>query len=118
MSFGCHSVCDYVDVFVANRVIWFVSSGLVGFHHFYLGRHAFGVLYLCTFGCFGVGWIFDFFRMHRLVLEANKPSSARLDFTLDDAYTLWFPPLGFFGGHHWYLGNYGWGTLYLCTCSY
>ena len=46
--------------------------GLLGFHHFYLQRYSWGVLYACTLGCFGIGWLVDFFRLPNLVREANK----------------------------------------------
>ena len=36
-----------------------VFFGIFGVHRFYLGRYAFGVLYLLTFACLGIGWIVD-----------------------------------------------------------
>ena len=46
--------------------------GLLGLHHFYLGRPGWGVLYLFTLGLFGVGWLVDLCRMVCLVREANQ----------------------------------------------
>ncbi|XP_013400316.1 uncharacterized protein LOC106166334 [Lingula anatina] len=53
--------------------------GFLGLHHFYLRRFKWGLLYLLTFGLFGIGWIIDFFRLPSLVKEANQenqPSQA------------------------------------------
>ena len=33
--------------------------GILGVHKFRQGKIGWGVLYLCTFGLFGVGWIYD-----------------------------------------------------------
>ncbi len=46
--------------------------GFLGLHHAYLNRPCWCILYICTFGCLGVGWIIDFFRMPFLVREYNK----------------------------------------------
>ena len=36
-----------------------VFLGAIGMHYFYVGRIGKGLLYLCTFGLGGVGWIAD-----------------------------------------------------------
>jgi len=46
-------------------------AGLAGIHRIYLGKYGTGVLYLLTFGLFGIGQIVDLFRMKTLVREAN-----------------------------------------------
>jgi TM2 domain-containing membrane protein YozV len=46
-------------------------AGLGGIHRIYLGKYGTGVLYLLTFGLFGIGQIVDLFRMRTLVREAN-----------------------------------------------
>lgn len=45
--------------------------GLAGLHRIYLGRYGTGILWMVTFGLFGVGQVVDLFRMKRLVLESN-----------------------------------------------
>lgn len=46
-------------------------AGLGGIHRIYLGKYGTGILYLLTFGLFGIGQIIDLFRMKTLVREAN-----------------------------------------------
>ncbi len=41
-------------------LLWFFL-GYLGVHYFYVGRIGKGILYLLTFGLFGLGWFFDFF---------------------------------------------------------
>uniref|UniRef100_A0A7S3YHG0 DnaJ homolog subfamily C member 22 n=1 Tax=Lotharella globosa TaxID=91324 RepID=A0A7S3YHG0_9EUKA len=45
--------------------------GFFGIHHVYLGRENQALLWLISGGCFGVGWIRDFFMMHEYTFEAN-----------------------------------------------
>ena len=37
--------------------------GLFGVHYFYVGKTSKGILYLCTLGLFGIGWIVDIVRI-------------------------------------------------------
>lgn len=38
-----------------------IFLGYFGAHKFYVGKIGIGILYLCTFGLFGIGWIIDIF---------------------------------------------------------
>lgn len=55
------ALADYRSLPIAY-VLWFLF-GLVGGHWFYLKRPAMGILYVCTFGVFGIGWLVDMFNM-------------------------------------------------------
>lgn len=50
--------------------------GVCGLHRFYLGRPGTGLLWLFTFGLFGVGQIVDLIRLPRLVAEENTKAAA------------------------------------------
>ena len=45
--------------------------GLLGAHHYYMERYTWGMLYTCTLGLFGLGWLFDICRMWLLVERTN-----------------------------------------------
>lgn len=34
-----------------------IFLGIIGAHHFYVGKIGMGVLYFFTFGLFGIGWL-------------------------------------------------------------
>ena len=57
---------------LAEAYILGIPFGLFGAHHFYLGRKGFGILYACTLGLLGLGYIYDLFRMRWLVRHANR----------------------------------------------
>jgi TM2 domain-containing membrane protein YozV len=55
-------------------VAWLLLAfgGIVGFHRFYLGKIATGVLYLLTFGLFGIGLLYDFFTLNDQIDMENR----------------------------------------------
>lgn len=40
-----------------------IFLGYCGAHYFYAGRFAMGLLYLCTIGMFGIGWLYDIYKI-------------------------------------------------------
>lgn len=48
-----------------------IVVGLGGVHRIYLGKYATGILFLMTFGLFGIGQFIDLFRMKSLIRQAN-----------------------------------------------
>jgi TM2 domain-containing membrane protein YozV len=55
-------------------VLWFFL-GFVGGHKFYLGNTKMGIVYLLTFGLFGVGVLIDAFTLPKQVEAANAASA-------------------------------------------
>jgi RND superfamily putative drug exporter len=51
--------------------LWWFFLGLFGGHHFYLGRPRLGLIYLCTLGLSGLGWLADAAVLPRQVRSAN-----------------------------------------------
>ncbi|GCB61478.1 dnaJ homolog subfamily C member 22 isoform X1 [Scyliorhinus torazame] len=55
-------------------VLW-SFGGPFGLHHIYLGRDSHALLWMVTFGGFGVGWIREFWRLPKYVQNANMHRS-------------------------------------------
>ena len=49
-------------------LLWCIFLGLFGAHKFYLGKFWVGVVYIFTYGLFGIGWLIDL-----TVLIAGNP---------------------------------------------
>jgi TM2 domain-containing membrane protein YozV len=54
-------------------VAWILLTflGLFGLHRFYLRKWVSGLVWLLTFGLFGLGYLYDFWTLNRQVSEAN-----------------------------------------------
>ena len=46
-----------------SALILCIVLGYIGGHYFYVGRAGMGCLYLFTCGLFGLGWIYDIYRL-------------------------------------------------------
>ena len=57
--------------------------GYLGVHRFYVGRVGSGILYLCTYGLFGIGWLVDII----LILAGALTDDRGLPVTSWDGYT-------------------------------
>lgn len=112
---------------VSLAVFFWVFGGILGAHHLYLRRKGWALLYMCTLGLLGMGWLFDLSRICKLVKDANQqyvlssygsvaPSVGTVQaFSTAEAYLLWMPPFGILGMHHFYLRRYSLGVLYVFT---
>ncbi|XP_046555819.1 uncharacterized protein LOC124265070 [Haliotis rubra] len=96
-------------------ILWF-PCGILGFHLFYLRKPGQGILYLMTFGLFGIGFLIDIFRMPYLVKEVNDyPPGYKPPKSMFAAYMFGLSPFGILGAHHYYLNRPFWGLLYTIT---
>ncbi len=89
--------------------------GFTGAHRFYYGKNITGIIWLCTGGVFGVGWIIDIFLLPRIARKADQrfvsgPYNYSAAWLLN-TYS------GIAGLHRFYLGKWGTGILYLCTAG-
>lgn len=92
-------------------VLWIF--GFLGAHRFYYGKKISGVIYLCTLGLLGIGWLFDLFWMPMLARSASRryydgPYSYDLAWVLQTF-------LGVLGLHRMYIGKWWTGVLWLLT---
>ncbi|KAJ8311446.1 hypothetical protein KUTeg_010801 [Tegillarca granosa] len=73
-----HTEGDFGRRYLDDAYILWFPCGLLGFHHFYLNRPGWGILYFFTFGILGIGWMIDFFRLPCLVKEYNRSLSGKV----------------------------------------
>jgi TM2 domain-containing membrane protein YozV len=59
-----------IDYTIAWILLTFL--GVFGVHRFYLGKWISGIVYLCTAGLFGVGWLYDLWTLNGQVSERNS----------------------------------------------
>ena len=59
-----------VDYSLAGILLTFL--GFLGLHRFYMGKVLTGILYLCTAGLLGFGWLYDFWTLNGQISEQNQ----------------------------------------------
>lgn len=94
-------------------VLWLF--GFLGAHRFYFGRPISGVLWLFTFGLFGIGWLIDICLIPDMKRTAEiRFQSGSLDYSLG-----WFLFifLGVFGVHRFYLSKGITGLVFFFTAG-
>ena len=52
--------------------IFLYFLGFFGVHRFYMHKWGTGILWLCTFGLFGIGWVYDLCTLNTQVAEYNQ----------------------------------------------
>lgn len=57
---------------LSTAYLWWALLGLFGGHRFYPGQLGSGLLFLCTFGFFVVGWVIDFFMLPEFLRSHNR----------------------------------------------
>ena len=107
---GHWRINDSHNMFI-GYLLWIL--GFTGAHRFYFGRPWTGLLYMCTLGLLGIGWLVDFFLIPGMDRSADRKY---LDGPLDYSVAwLLLTFLGIFGVHRFYIGKPLTGILYLCT---
>ena len=59
-----------VNYTVAWMLLTFV--GLFGVHRFYIGKWVTGIIYLCTAGLLGIGYLYDFWTLNDQITVVNS----------------------------------------------
>ncbi len=59
------------------NVAWVLLTflGLLGIHRFYIGKWFTGILYLCSAGIFGIGYIYDYWTLNDQITVINRSGS-------------------------------------------
>ncbi|MFT3992643.1 MAG: TM2 domain-containing protein [Luteolibacter sp.] len=92
-------------------LLWLV--GFTGAHRFYYGKPLTGILWFCTAGLFGIGWLIDLFLIPGMDRRADfKFKGGRYDYSVAWLLQTFF---GIFGLHRFYIGKIWTGILWLLT---
>ena len=94
-------------------ILW--VFGFTGAHRFYYGKKLTGILYFCSLGLLGIGWIIDAFLIPGMEREANRRYTDGV-YNYSVAWIL-LTFLGVFGVHRFYLGKWISGIIWLCTAG-
>lgn len=112
---GCNATLRPITTPTHSTTIGYIMwlFGFTGAHRFYFGKRWTGLLWWCSFGLFGIGWMIDLFFIPGL----RRAAGARYRRGNHEYTVAWvlLAFLGWFGAHRFYLGKWITGTLYLCT---
>ena len=62
----------HVDYTIAWLLLTFL--GLLGVHRMYMGKWVTGIIYLCTAGLLGIGYLYDFWTLNEQITVVNSSS--------------------------------------------
>jgi TM2 domain-containing membrane protein YozV len=64
----------YAEGPIDYNIAWVLLTflGLLGIHRFYLGKWVTGIIYLCTAGIFGIGYIYDYWTLNDQITMINN----------------------------------------------
>jgi TM2 domain-containing membrane protein YozV len=92
-------------------ILW--VFGFMGAHRFYYGKTKTGILWFCTFGILGIGWLIDLLLIPSMDKEADLTyKSGPIDYNLSWILLTF---LGYLGIHRMYMGKWLTGIIYLLT---
>ncbi|MBG86947.1 MAG: hypothetical protein CMO80_08620 [Verrucomicrobiales bacterium] len=92
---------------LVGYILWFF--GFFGAHRFYFGKTKTGILWACTFGLAGIGWLIDLFLIPSMDRQADRRfQQGPADYTLGWIFLVY---LGWLGFHRIYLGKVFTGIL-------
>jgi TM2 domain-containing membrane protein YozV len=98
-------------------ILWLPPFGLLGLHRLYMKQHAMCLYYLLTGGNFGLGWLFDAFRLPSLVRSFNASKDGRVPLHWYDTAVMSMPPIGILGGLRAHLGYSSHAFYYFLTAG-
>ena len=64
----------FTEGLIDYNIAWVLLTflGLLGIHRFYLGKWVTGIIYLCTAGIFGIGYIYDYWTLNDQITIINN----------------------------------------------
>ncbi len=96
---------------VVGYIMWLF--GFFGMHRFYYGKPLTGIIWFFTLGLLGIGWIVDAFLIPSMDEEADDSfAPGTLDYSVAWLLLVF---LGAFGVHHFYMGKWILGLVWLLT---
>ena len=96
---------------IMGYLLWIF--GFTGSHRFYYGRPISGLIYFCTLGLLGIGWLIDLFLIPGMNAKSDiKYTAGRVDYNISWILLTF---LGVLGIHSFYMGKWMSGLLYFLT---
>jgi len=64
----------FIEGRIDYNIAWLLLTflGLFGIHRFYMGKWITGILYLCSAGIFGIGYIYDYWTLNDQITALNS----------------------------------------------